>query len=62
MKNVFLRHPLIFTLLIIAFIVDLRGVTQSIAPGTSSFSIGSVLVIAYFLGTAPVIRALAKES
>ena len=55
LKRLFSTHPLIFSLLGIAIIVDLTGVMSSISPG-ASFALGSVLVIAYFLGVSGVLR------
>jgi hypothetical protein len=53
--RLFATHPLIFSLLGIAIILDLTGVMSSIMPG-ASFALGSILVIAYFLGVSGILR------
>lgn len=55
LKRLFSTHPLIFSLLGIAIILDLTGVMSSIMPG-ASFALGSFLVIAYFLGVSGILR------
>jgi hypothetical protein len=55
LKRLFSTHPLIFSLLGIAIILDLTGVMSSIMPG-ASFALGSILVIAYFLGVSGILR------
>ena len=61
LKRLFSTHPLIFSLLGIAMILDLTGVMSSIMPG-ASFAHGSILVIAYFLGLSWILRfALARR-
>lgn len=55
LKRLFSTHPLIFSLLGIAFIIDITGVMSSLMPG-SSFALGSILVIAYFLGVSGILR------
>ena len=61
LKRLFATHPLIFSLLGIAIMLDLTGVVPSIRPGTS-FALGSILVIAYFLGVSGVLRfAIARK-
>lgn len=55
LKRLFSTHPLIFSLLGIATILDLTGVMSSIIPG-ASFALGSILVIAYFLGVSGILR------
>ncbi len=61
LKRLFATHPLIFSLLGIAIMLDLTGVVPSIRPGTS-FALGSILVIAYFLGVSGVVTfAIARK-
>ncbi len=55
LKRLFSTHPLIFSLLGFAIILDLTGVMSSIMPG-ASFALGSILVIAYFLGVSGILR------
>ena len=55
LKRLFSTHPLVFSLLGIAIILDLTGVMSSIILG-ASFALGSVLVIAYFLGVSGILR------
>lgn len=55
LKRLFSAHTLIFLLLGLTIILDLTGVMSSIMPGTS-FALGSILVIAYFLGVSGIIR------
>lgn len=61
LKRLLSTHPQIFSLLGIALILDLSGVMSSIMPG-ASFALGSVLVIAYFLGVSGILRfAIARR-
>lgn len=55
LKRLLSTHPLIFSLLGIALLLDLSGVMSSIMPGTS-FALGSVFVFAYFLGLSGILR------
>lgn len=61
LKRLLSTHPQIFLLLGIALILDLSGVMSSIMPGTS-FALGSVFVVAYFLGVSGILRfAIARR-
>ena len=58
MKQILSRHPIIFTSLVTALIIDLSGVARGIIPG-ASFFLGSILAVAFFLGIASAIRVIA---
>lgn len=55
LNRLFYTNRIIFSLLGIGIILDVTGVMSSIMPG-ASFSIGGILVIAYFLGVSALLR------